>query len=71
MRASRPTSDHGDANSGTLTHSNGTGWQKTWRSASVQWGEGTGRWYVHGWHWIKNLNRIYSLGDEWVRSAKA
>ncbi len=28
-----------------------TGWQTTWRSAAVHWGEGTGGWYVLGHHW--------------------
>jgi hypothetical protein len=60
------TSDHGVAATGQLVHSNATGWQKTWRSHSIHWGEGGSGWYVHGWHWIGNLGRVWSLGDELV-----
>ncbi len=32
-----------------------TGWENTWRSAAVHWGEGTGNWRVEGSHYI-NFN---------------
>jgi hypothetical protein len=31
-----------------------TGWHATWRSAAVHWGEGTGGWFVTGYHYISN-----------------
>lgn len=37
---------------GIIQHSVPTGWQNTWRSAAVHWGEGTGGWYVEGQHYI-------------------
>jgi len=39
---------------GEWVHGQSTGWQTTWRSAAVHWGEavpGSG-WEVKGYHWI-------------------
>ena len=39
---------------GVFQHQYNTGWENTWRSAAVHWGEalpGSG-WYVEGYHWI-------------------
>jgi hypothetical protein len=38
---------------GQLIHVVNTGWQYTWRSAAVHWGESPmgGNWYVVGYHW--------------------
>lgn len=43
---------------GRLIHQYVTGWQNTWRSAAVCWGEGRGGWYVVGNHYI-----AYKSGD--------
>lgn len=44
-----------------------TGWQKTWRSAAVHYGEGMGGWKVVGNHWILYSNgQSWYLGDETV-----
>lgn len=37
---------------GQLVHLVGSGWEYTWRSAGVHWGEGTGGWRVIGVHHI-------------------
>jgi hypothetical protein len=37
---------------GKLVHLVGTGWDTTWRSAAVHWGEGTGGYRVIGYHHI-------------------
>lgn len=60
------TSDHCDLGSGALIHSIGTGWQSTWRSAAVHWGEGRGGWLVHGHHWINDHGRVLPIGSETV-----
>lgn len=48
-------------------HTYDTGWQYTWRSAAVCWGEGTNRsgtWEVWGQHYIKNdSGKILLLGN--------
>lgn len=47
---------------GTLQHVIETGWQVTWRSAAVHWGEGTGGWVVLGEHYAWHpLNSTYSF----------
>lgn len=43
---------------GKLQHVFNTGWQNTWRSAAVHWGEGRGGWTVKGEHYI-----AYRPGD--------
>ena len=37
-------------------HSIGTGWEYTWRSAAIHWGEGNGpsHWHVQAGHYIKD-----------------
>ena len=61
------TSDHIDGRTGTVVHSVATGWQYTWRSAAIHWGEGRGGWVVHGYHWIKDESgRVICLGEETV-----
>ncbi len=45
-------------NNGVLQHQYATGWQYTWRSAAVCWGEGRGGWTVVGAHYI-----AYKAGD--------
>ena len=56
------------SNEAGLDHSIGTGWQYTWRSAAVHWGEGHGGWIVHGYHWIKNSQgQIRPIGEEIVK----
>jgi hypothetical protein len=37
---------------GALVHLVGSGWETTWRSAGVHWGEGTGGYQVIGYHHI-------------------
>jgi hypothetical protein len=60
------TSDHINARSGAVLHSLSTGWENTWRSAAVHWGEGSGGWLVHGVHWIKNASGFLKIGEEIV-----
>lgn len=48
-------------------HTIKTGWETTWRSAAVHWGEGRGNWHVSGEHLIrKDNNRDEILGIEEV-----
>lgn len=45
--------DNGVSGKGHRVHTIDTGWEDTWRSAAVHWGEGTGKWWVYGNHYIK------------------
>jgi hypothetical protein len=50
-----------------LKHSEGTGWNYTWRNGIVHWGEGRGGWKVHGQHYIAyKAGDLISLGEQWV-----
>jgi hypothetical protein len=45
-----------------------TGWQNTWRSAAVHWGEGTGGWKVFGEHWTNyGDGYVFRIGQEWIK----
>ncbi len=49
---------------GSLKHSLSSGWENTWRSANVHWGEakpGSG-WYVQAGHYIQINGRVSLLG---------
>ncbi len=46
----RTLSGHANA-SQIITHVIDTGWENTWRSAAVHWGEGRGGWLVIGNHY--------------------
>jgi hypothetical protein len=60
------TSDHRDARTNMTVHYLDTGWQTTWRSAAVHWGEGRGGWAVYGSHNFWNGRQVVSLGTEYV-----
>lgn len=45
-------------------HWSNTGWEYTWRSARVCWGEGTKNWEVKGQHYMKDESDVVIwLGD--------
>jgi hypothetical protein len=49
------------------THYISSGWQNTWRSAAVHWGEGKGGRHVIGYHWIREggQDRLMEVTDTW------
>ena len=60
-------SQHIDARTGDMIHELGTGWQLTWRSAAVHWGEGRGGWWVHGYHYMRLANgQLVLMAEETV-----
>lgn len=49
----------------TVEHGVSTGWQYTWRSAAVHWGEGSQgghNWEVHGQHWVSDQGATFQDG---------
>jgi hypothetical protein len=54
---------------GSLVHLVGSGWENTWRSAAVHWGEGTGGYQVIGYHhiWRAGDSKVSELGVTNVR----
>lgn len=58
------TTSHHYTNWSTLQHIVDTGWQYTWRSAAVHWGEGVPPtvWRVIGTHFINVNNQLLLLG---------
>ena len=63
----RVYSDHAYADFPREEHVVDTGWQDTWRSAAVHWGEGRGGWTVLGQHWMRdNRGKEYVAAQEVV-----
>lgn len=47
---------------GVYQHNLATGWEYTWRSAAIHWGEGfSGGWLVQGghWMWVSGYGNLY------------